>query len=125
MTVSEPIVINEVDTAAIRPLLARLNCIFCTERDAFQGAVDTWVSALNTVIEWIREHTRLAGLANRWEMAARTKQFLLRGQDIQDPDTWRDSHPREAPAFTPVHADFISASRRAHAQRQRAAVVSS
>ena len=32
---------------------------------AKQDAVDTWVSALNTVIERIREHTRLAGLANR------------------------------------------------------------
>ena len=114
-----PIVIDEVDTALIPPLLARLNFIFCTERDRFVDAVDSLVMALNTDIEWIREHTRLAGLAQRWERASRPDRLLLRGQDIADAEAWRDSRPAEAPDVTPQQAAFVARSRHAAGQRQR------
>lgn len=114
-----PIVIEETDAADIPPLLARLNFIFCTERDRFEDAVDSLVSALNVDIDWIREHTRLAGLAARWEKAGRPARLLLRGQDIADAEQWRDTHPKEAPEVTPLQAAFISDSRRAAARRQR------
>ncbi|MEQ9121937.1 MAG: toll/interleukin-1 receptor domain-containing protein, partial [Alphaproteobacteria bacterium] len=58
-----PIVIDEVAAEAIPPKLARLNFIFCTARDPFENAVATLASALNTDIDWVREHTRLGGLA--------------------------------------------------------------
>ena len=114
-----PIVIDEVDTALIPPLLARLNFIFCTERDRFVDAVDSLVMALNTDIDWIREHTRLAGLAQRWDRASRPDRLLLRGQDIADAEAWRDSKPPEAPDVTPIQAAFVARSRHAAGQRQR------
>lgn len=114
-----PIVIEEVDTAQIPPLLARLNFIFCTPRDRFEDAASTLVSALNYDIVWIREHTRLAGLAKRWESADRPARLLLRGQDIADAESWRDAHPREAPQVTEAQARFISESRAGASRRQR------
>jgi len=114
-----PIVIDDVEAAEIPPLLARLNFIFATERDRFQDAVDSLVSALNSDIDWIREHTRLAGLARRWRDNARSGRLLLRGQDIADAEQWRDSRPKEAPEVLSLHADFIAASRAASARRQR------
>lgn len=114
-----PIVIEEVDTAQIPPLLARLNFIFCTERDRFTDAVDSLVMALNTDIDWIREHTRLAGLAQRWDRASRPDRLLLRGQDIADAEAWRDSKPSEAPDVSPLQAAFVARSRHAAGQRQR------
>lgn len=114
-----PIVIEETDAADIPPMLARLNFIFCTDRDRFEDAVDSLVSALNVDIDWIREHTRLAGLAARWEKAERPARLLLRGQDIADAEQWRDTHPKGAPEVTPGQAVFISESRRAAARRQR------
>ncbi len=114
-----PIVIDEVDTARIPPLLARLNFIFCTERDRFVDAVDSLVMALNTDIDWIREHTRLAGLAQRWDRASRPDRLLLRGQDIADAEAWRDSRPAEAPDVSPAQAAFIAGSRQAAGRRQR------
>lgn len=116
-----PIVIDDVETADIPPLLARLNFIFATERDRFQDAVDSLVSALNSDIDWIREHTRLAGLARRWRDNGKGARLLLRGQDITDAESWRDSHPKEAPEVLPLHADFIAASRAAASRRQRLA----
>jgi len=114
-----PIVIEEVEGQQIPPLLARLNFIFCTPRDPFQNAVDTLVSALNTDVDWIREHTRLAGLARRWRNAGAPKRLLLRGQDIADAERWRDSHPKDAPDITDAHLALIGESRRAAQTRQR------
>ena len=120
-----PIVIEETDGKDIPPLLARLNFIFCTERDRFEDAVDSLVSALNVDIEWIREHTRLASLAERWRNAGKPARLLLRGQDIADAEAWREEHPKDAPAVTPLQAEVISESRRAAVRRQRSWAVGS
>ncbi len=117
-----PIVIEEVDTADIPPLLARLNFIFCTERDRFDDAIDNLVSALSTDIDWIREHTRLHGLAQRWETGARPRRLLLRGQDVSDAETWRDDRPPEAPSLTVSQSAFISESRHHVTRQQRRTV---
>lgn len=118
-----PIVIDDVEADTIPPLLARLNFIFATERDRFQDAVDSLVSALNSDIDWIREHTRLAGLARRWRDNGESARLLLRGQDIADAEQWRDAKPKEAPAVLTLHADFVAASRAAAARRQRLVAV--
>lgn len=118
-----PIVIDDTDAGDIPPLLARLNFIFCTDRDPFENAIDTLVSALNTDIEWIREHTRFAGLAQRWDAAGRPARLLLRGEDIADAERWRDGHPPEAPPVMELQAAFIAESRRAATRRQRLTVV--
>jgi WD40 repeat protein len=120
-----PIVIDEVDTGDIPPDLSRLNFIFCTERDRFQDAIDNLISALNTDIDWVREHTRLAELARRWNAADRPTRLLLRGQDIADAEAWRDGHPAEAPLVTTAQAAFVGASRAAAIRRQRITAVSS
>ncbi len=120
-----PIVIEDVEGDRIPPLLARLNFIFCTPRDPFENAVDTLISALNTDIDWIREHTRLSGLAKRWTDAGRPAHLLLRGQDIVDAETWRDSRPTDAPQISPVQAAFVGESRVAASHRQRNWVVGS
>lgn len=114
-----PLVIEDVERNAIPPLLARLNFIFCTPRDTFESAVDTLASALSTDIDWIREHTRLAGLARRWAEAGRPARLLLRGQDIADAEGWRDGRPKEAPAVTSIQAAYAAESRKAAGRRQR------
>lgn len=114
-----PIVIQDVEGDEIPPLLARLNFIFCTDRDPFENAINTLSSALSTDIDWVREHTRLSGLARRWQDAGRPKRLLLRGQDIADAETWRDSRPKDSPDITTAHVDLIRASRKAAQARQR------
>jgi hypothetical protein len=118
-------VISEVESGDIPAELARLNFIFCTERDRFQDAVDNLVSALSTVIEWIREHTRLGELARRWDQGGRPSRLSLRGQDISDAESWRDERPVEAPLVTPLQSAFIANSRRAASRRQQIAAISS
>lgn len=114
-----PIVIDDVPAETIPEPLTHLNFIFCTERDRFEDAVDSLVSALGTDIEWIREHTRMAGLARRWRDQDRPSRLLLRGQDIADAERWRDDRPREAPVLTEAQSGFIAESRRQAIRRQR------
>ncbi|WP_417519909.1 toll/interleukin-1 receptor domain-containing protein [Minwuia sp.] len=114
-----PIVIEEVPAEDIPEPLTHLNFIFCTERDRFEDAVDSLVSALGTDIDWIREHTRMAGLARRWQDQGKPARLLLRGQDIADAERWRDGRPREAPVLTEAQSGFIAESRRQALRRQR------
>ncbi|WP_172677033.1 toll/interleukin-1 receptor domain-containing protein, partial [Aestuariivita boseongensis] len=120
-----PIVIEDVNADLIPPLLSRLNFIFCTPRDPFENAVDTLVSALSVDIDWIREHTRLNGLARRWEEAGQPGHLLLRAQDIIDAENWRDDRPDNAPEVTRRQAAFIAASRQAASRRQRNWIIGS
>ena len=114
-----PIVIEDVDAASIPAEIARLNYIFCTDRDPFEDAIDSLVSALNSDVDWIREHTRLGQLAARWHGAGRPERLLLRGQDVADAEAWRDAKPDEGPPPTQLHLSFIGASRKGAARRQR------
>ncbi|MBD1549265.1 TIR domain-containing protein [Roseibium aggregatum] len=120
-----PIIIEDVDPNNIPPLITRLNFIFATERDPFEDAVDTLIAALNTDIDWIREHTRLNVLARRWDNAGRPSRLLLRGADISDAEAWRDGRPPEAPEVTGLQAAFVSGSREAATRRQRMTVLGS
>lgn len=114
-----PIVIDDVEGDDIPPLLARLNFIFCTPRDPFENAVATLISALNTDIDWIREHTRINGLARRWSDAGKPGRLLPRGQDIADMEAWRDTRPADAPAVLPLQATYITRARGAAMRRWR------
>ena len=49
----------------------------------FETTVERLISALDTDLEWERQHSRLTVKALEWEQAARNRSFLLRGADLQ------------------------------------------
>ncbi|MEM9044824.1 MAG: hypothetical protein AAGC81_09000, partial [Pseudomonadota bacterium] len=71
-------------------------------------------------IDWIRDHTRISGLALRWDAEGRPKRLLPRGQEVEKLEEWRDSRPTGAPEVLPLQAAYLAAARSASAQRQRA-----
>lgn len=106
-----PVVIREVDEGSVPGRLKRLNYIFMRETDNTPAAFDALQAALRTDIAWIREHTRLAELAHRWETERYPVRLLLRGTDIAIAEAWRDGRPSSAPRPSPLHLDFIQQSR--------------
>ncbi|HXO30433.1 MAG TPA: WD40 repeat domain-containing protein, partial [Thermoanaerobaculia bacterium] len=78
------------------------------------------LAALRQDALWVREHTRLLELAMRWADAGRPARLLLRGRDIEAGEAWRDSRPPAAPEPSPLHTQYLNASRR-HAARLLAA----
>lgn len=114
-----PVVLRDVQAGKIPKALTKLNYIFFTPRDDFDKAFENLVKALNTNIEWIREHTRLGELAGRWEKQRQLSSRLMRGQELADAETWLTTQPALAPSPTGVHREFIVESRRAATRRQR------
>jgi hypothetical protein len=115
-----PIVQREVDTANVPEALAKLNWIFCRDGDDFEKAADTLIQALDTDLEWVRAHTRLLMRAIEWETKGKNNSFVLRGVDLRAAEQWltkagavKERQP------TPLQTDYIIASRKAAARRQR------
>ena len=73
--------------------------------------------ALNTDINWLREHNRLLGRALEWDAANRAENRLLLGSDIEITKDWLERQPKDAPPPTELHHDFISASEQAQTTR--------
>jgi formylglycine-generating enzyme required for sulfatase activity len=69
--------------------------------------------ALNTDVDWVREHTRLLTRAREWDAVGRKENRLLSGSDISDAKAWLEKRSADAPAPTELHRDFIQASEKA------------
>lgn len=120
-----PVVIDDLSGTTPPPELQRLNYIFFVE-DAragasgdFDEALDQLVHALDTDIGWVREHTRLGAIAQRWDSRARGLEALLRGADLEAAEQWLSQQPANAPVPTPATARLITQSRQAATRRQR------
>jgi esterase/lipase superfamily enzyme len=82
------------------------------------------VAALNTDLDWMREHTRLLARATEWETAGRVENRMLSGADIAAAKEWASKRPKGAPEPTALHLDYIRASEdvehaRTNAERKR------
>lgn len=114
-----PIVCRPVDPGVVQQELAALNWIFCRESDEFERAVEALVQALDTDLDWVRAHTRLLVRAIEWERAGKNPSFLLRGSDLQEAERQLIEAGGKEPRPTPLQSDYIVASRKAEARRQR------
>ncbi|WP_217578081.1 toll/interleukin-1 receptor domain-containing protein [Mesorhizobium sp. GbtcB19] len=74
--------------------------------------------ALSVDVNWIREHTRIAGLASRWEKGSRQPDLLVRGSELVSMRHWRSASPPNAPAITSLQSAFLDASETAEIDRQ-------
>jgi tetratricopeptide (TPR) repeat protein/S1-C subfamily serine protease len=68
------------------------------------------VAALKTDLAWLREHTRLLQRATEWETGSKPTNRLLSGSDITAAKAWAARRPKDAPALTGLHLDYIKAS---------------
>jgi WD40 repeat protein len=83
----------------------------------FERQADILASALKIDAEWVKEHTRLAERATRWEAGGRTDGEMLRGRELREAELWISSRQRDAPEPTGLHRAYIQASRVADQQR--------
>jgi len=117
-----PVLAAPLGDALAPPELAELNYVrFDPEADgrprSFVGGLVALRRALNTDVAWLREHTRLLLRAEEWSLAGRPANRLLTGADIAAAKAWLAAPPREAPAPTELHRDFVAASDEAESLR--------
>ena len=126
-----PVVHRPIDGLVVPPALARLNYIYFDGPDRSQPALDELVKALNTDIDWVRQHTSIGEQALRWQARsqaapAKAEPLLLRGNALGEAEIWISKRPRDAPEPTPLHRSFILESRRseqARLERERQQVI--
>ena len=119
-----PVVIEDID-GDVPEIVSKLNYIFLTESEVFDKVLPTIKKSISLDIIWIREHTRLGDLAERWEVAAKLGAQPLRGKELVAAENWLANQPKGAPAPTQIHRNYISNCRRIATKRQRMAVISS
>jgi TIR domain/WD domain, G-beta repeat len=120
-----PVLSRPLDGATPPPQLADLDYIFFYEeprsaRSGFGTGLGRLVAALNTDLDWLREHTRYLQRATEWDAGGRPANRLLYGSDIASAKTWAANRPKAAPEPTALHLDFIRASE-AQENRQQSA----
>ena len=113
-----PIAPVDVDPGLAPEALRQLNWIWCRETDDREDAFAKLLPALDTDLDWARAHTRLVVRAVEWDKR-RDGSLLLRGRDLEDAVQQLAAAGGKAPTPTELQKEYVLASRRAGARRQR------
>ncbi|MEA2419069.1 MAG: hypothetical protein QOE60_1275 [Thermoleophilaceae bacterium] len=88
----------------------------------FDSGVERLVQALDTDLEWDRQHTHWLLKALEWDESGRDRSFLLRGSELAAADGWLASSADKDPGPTSLQQEYVYASRAASTRRQRTLV---
>lgn len=113
-----PVVVEDPGDSPAPPELVQLNWIFLRSGDAHDSGVDLLLRAIDTDLEWVREHTRLLVRSREWEARALDTSRLLRGADLDQAEQWLAKGPDRQPPPTAAQTRYVLESRR-HASRRR------
>jgi formylglycine-generating enzyme required for sulfatase activity len=114
-----PIVCRHVEDAAVPDALRRLNFIFFDDPEHFEASADRLADALETDINWIRQHTQYGETERRWAAEGRPNGLLLQSPTLEQAEYWLDSRPRNAPEPTTEIRSYVIASRKRARSSQR------
>jgi TIR domain len=114
-----PLVLRRADEKDVPERISRLNYLYFDEPTARPEALERLRTAIATDIHWIREHTRIGELAQRWAAVGRRKADLLRGDALAAAEDWLANQPPNAPLPTALHHEFVGAGRHSATVRQR------
>ncbi len=82
-------------------------------------ALERVLAAIDTDLDWEREHTRLTVRALEWDSSGREGSSLLRGSDLAAAERWLHESAGKDPGPTDLEREFILAARQAAGRRQR------
>lgn len=106
-----PVVLCDLADRPVPGRLKRLNYIFMRHEVERRSALVQLSDALKTDINWVREHTRLGGLANDWERAGRVPELLLRASALLAAEEWLSQPVAKGMMPTGLHREFVAKSR--------------
>jgi WD40 repeat protein len=99
--------------------IKHVNWIFFDDPNKFEASYRTLVDALETNIDYVKEHTRLLVKAREWDKAGRNPSFLLRGDELHEAEMWLAQSASEPMDASPLHHEYILESQHAASTRQR------
>ena len=106
---------QEVDLNRVHSEIIRLQLIsFCGEDDS-STALEKLISVIGTDIEYDRLYAKLERRAQDWVERDRQDGWL-RGADLEEAEIWLATSADKTPAPSPLHRDYITASRQERQQ---------
>jgi hypothetical protein len=117
-----PIVCAPLASVSVPSRLADLNYIYFypeprVSGSGFGSGLGRLVAALNTDLDWIKDHTRLGALSERWQTRKKDVALLLRGDELEEAERWLARKSHSAPEPTELLRAFLTESRNAEAAR--------
>ena len=87
--------------------------------DDFAGSLSLLTTAVDTDLDWVREHTQWGLKALEWSRHDRDRSFLLSGKELNEAEAWvaRGSGRRPEPTY--LQNAYVLASRQGSTRRQR------
>lgn len=80
---------------------------------------DRVLAAIDTDLDWEKQHTRLMVKALEWDGSGREKSFLLRGAELGAAEQWLADSSGKDPGPTALEQEYLLAARGAAGRRQR------
>ena len=119
-----PVVFHDVADDQVHSAMAAHNWVFLREGDDFEANLELLITALDTDLDYVREHTRLLTLAIEWDKNQRRRSAVLRGQELQTAEGWLQQSGSKDPQPTELHREYLIFSRTAVDQLQRLVISS-
>lgn len=118
-----PVVCRDIEGLDMPEEISELNWVFLRPEDEWAGGTVKLERALELDIVLVRVHTRVLTRAEAWRLSGRRPSPLLRGEELRAAEQWvaRAAAGGE-PQPTELQSEFILASRRLAARRQRQAI---
>lgn len=114
------VIVPLVSGAVMDKRLRVPNWIYMRPTDVYADAFRVLLEAINTDLEWVRQHTRILTRALEWDSKSRGSSYLLYGADIEDGERWLAASAMTTTlSVSSLQVDFIHASRKAAGRRQR------
>jgi WD40 repeat protein len=111
-----PLVLRPVPDAELPEEVRFRNWIPADEGNAVAERV---VAAIETDLEWERQHTQVTVRALQWDQAGRDGSMLLRGSELAAAERWLAAGAGKDPGPTVLEQEYLLAGRQAAARRQR------
>ncbi|MBE9032372.1 TIR domain-containing protein, partial [filamentous cyanobacterium LEGE 11480] len=99
--------------------LDRHNWLWFQDADNFDASFASLVSAIDTDLAHVQQHTRLLQRAKEWEQAERNRSGLLRGHNLAEAEQWLALGANKEPRATTLQGEYIAASRKSERGRKR------
>jgi WD40 repeat protein len=87
--------------------------------DSFDACVGRLVAAIQTDLDWVREHTAWGLKGREWDRGERDPSFLLSGTELELAERWRSGAVGKEPGVSRLQSEYIDASRQAATRRLR------
>lgn len=111
-----PIVCMPLGEAHPHPRIREINYIYFYPEPRVPGSgfwrgLSALDRALKVDIEWIRDGTRLAEMAERWAERGKSEDLLLRGMPLAEYLNWKTRRPESFAPLPDLHREFLETSK--------------